>query len=90
MCFGFGEDPAADDEAKSFWPLQRKARAAPRHDVDGDLGMPPIFELRGANPDRYAGADIAQQNVLAANAKLARRIAHRRAAVATTARLMEH
>ncbi len=69
--------------------FQREARAAPRHHVDDQLGVLPIIELVGIH-EHVAAADRAEMHVVAADAELAFRVAHRRRAVAAAARLMEH
>src|SRR5208282_1555386 len=66
-----------------------EAGAAPGHDVDDELGVAPIFELRRPDVEGTAG-DLAEPHVLAADPELAGRVAHRRRAVAAAARLMEH
>ena len=78
------EDAAAGQEAHTFRRFQREARAAAGHHIDDQLGVLPIGELVEVHIDRGT-ADLAKQSIIAADAELARRIAHGGRAVAATA-----
>lgn len=84
-----GEHPAADEEAQAARALDREARAAPRHHVDGEVRVLPVLELRRPDEEGRAGHD-AEQHVALADAELAARVAHGGAPVAAAARLVEH
>src|SRR5690606_20525361 len=83
------EDARAGEEAHALGNLEREAGAAARHDVDDELGMLPILELVARHVEGMAG-DLAHQHVGLADPEVAGREAHRRAAVAAAAGLMEH
>ena len=68
--FVVSENPAARQEPHAFRRLDGEAGAAARDDVDDQLSMPPILELRGANIE-LAASDLAEQHVLAADHELA-------------------
>jgi hypothetical protein len=85
-----GEDARTHDKTQALGCLQRHARAAPRHHIDGHLRMAPIFELRGADPHLHAIGNFPQQHVLSADPELALGKAHRRRTVAAAARLVKH
>src|SRR6516225_8070284 len=84
-----GEHAAAREEPQAFRRLEREAVTAPRHYGDDELRVLPIGELVCVHID-VAAADLAELDVIAANAELAGGIAHRRRAIATAAGLMEH
>src|SRR5271170_3411425 len=78
------------DEEAPFAPVvEREHSAAPRHDVDQDVGVFPRLILRSADVKRRA-ADLAHFHVVVADQELALGIAHGRGAVAAPAGLMEH
>ncbi len=87
--FFIREYAAARQKPHAFRRLHRKPGAAPGHDVDDELGVPPILELRGADVKLAAG-NLAQQHILRSNAEIARGIAHRRRPVAAAPGLVEH
>lgn len=72
----------------SFTPIVEGEHAAtPGHDVENELRVTPSFELGRA--DIYGDAvNLAKFDIVGADAKLGGRVAHRRRAVATAARLM--
>jgi len=83
------EDAGAGEKADAFRAFERKHAAAPGNDVNDELCMLPIFVLRLGDVKR-AAADFAKQHVGIADDQLTERVAHRRAAVAAAAGLMEH
>src|ERR1700704_3957888 len=80
---------AARQEPHPFGRLEGKAAATAGNNIDDELGMLPIFELRGANVERNI-ADRAEPYVAATGPKLTRRIAHGGRTVTTAAGLMKH
>ena len=60
---GVGEHPAAREKPHPFGRFHGKSGAAPRHHIDDKLGVPPIFELGGADIE-FAARDVSQQHVL--------------------------
>jgi hypothetical protein len=78
------EYAAAGQKTNAFRRFKRKAGAASGHDVNNELGMLPVFELRSADIE-FAAGYFAEQDVLRANAKLAGREAHRGRTVAASA-----
>jgi hypothetical protein len=83
-----GEHLGPGKEAHTLRRLHREAAAAPRYKIDDDLGVLPVLELGRADVDR-AALDGAEIDVLTADAELASRVAHRRAAVAAATGLVE-
>ncbi len=79
----------SDDEAHPLRCFQREACAAAGHDVQGEPGVLPQLVLVAADVEGRA-VDLAEQDVTRSDAELALRVAHRSAAVAAAARLMEH
>src|SRR5437867_4297456 len=87
--FVVGEQPGPREEAQALGALEREHATASDDDVDGEMRMLPVFELRRAHVERRA-ADIAQLDVGSANEELSHGIAHRARPIATPARLMKH
>src|SRR3954452_6358414 len=83
-----GEDAAAGEEADALGRLEREAGAAAGHHVHDQLGVAPALELGGADVE-WAAPDGAEPDVGGPGAEPAYREAHRRAAVAAAARLVE-
>lgn len=48
------EQPRPHQEAHAFAVFQREHATAPRHHIDDELGVLPIFELRRADVERRA------------------------------------
>src|SRR5271157_4988464 len=63
---------APGQKAHAFGRLERKAAAAPRDDVDDELGVAPVFELRRSDIERTA-ADVAEIDVLRSDSEIALR-----------------
>lgn len=80
--------PRAGQEADAFRRFDREAGSAAGHDVDDEVGVLPVFELRRAHAEGHA-ADFAEVHVGAAEYEFVARVAHRGAAVAAAAGLME-
>lgn len=80
--------PRAGQEADALRRFDREAGSSPRHDVDDEVGVLPVLELRRAHAEGHA-ADFAEVNVGAAEYEFIARVAHRGAAVAAAAGLME-
>src|SRR6202790_2490181 len=79
----------ADDEPHVEGRLEREAAAPPGYDIHGPAGVRPEFELRAIHPELAAG-DLADSLVHAPQLEFADLEAHGGAAVAASARLMEH
>ncbi len=86
--FLVGEHARAREKPSSAAIFKRKHAATPRHDVDDELGMAPIFKLSARDEERCA-ADGAKLHVTVPGQEIALPIAHRRRAIATTTRLVE-
>lgn len=80
--------PRAGQEADALRRFDREAGSSPRHDVDDEVGVLPVLELRRAHAEGHA-ADFAEVHVGAAEYEFIARVAHRGAAVAAAAGLME-
>src|SRR5207253_7054687 len=74
--------------AQALGALEREHATASGDDVDGEMRMLPVFELRRAHVERRA-ADFAQLDIGSANEERSHGIAHRARAIATPARLMK-
>ena len=83
-----GEDAAASEKAHAEGASTR-SRSHGRYHVDDELRVLPVLELGGTDIER-APFDPAETHVLAADPELARRVAHRRAAIAAAAGLVKH
>ena len=83
------EHVAARQKTQTLGRLEGKAAATAGNNIDDELGMLPIFELRGANVERNI-ADRAEPHVATTGPKLTRRIAHGGRPVTTAAGLMKH
>src|SRR5882757_8047783 len=79
----------ANDEPHIERRLEREASAPPRHDVHGPAGVRPESELSSIHPELAAG-NLADLLVHAPQLEFAHLKAHGSAAVAASARLMEH
>ena len=88
MGFIVGKDSATSEKTNTFRRLKGKPRSAARHDVDDQLGVRPVRVLRTADKE-FAVGDGAEPHILPAGAELAGRVAHRRRAIATAARLVK-
>lgn len=84
-----GKDARAGDKADPFRALKGKAGAAAGNHVDDQLAVGEEFVLLRPHPDRTT-ADVTKADIDPADLELTCRIAHRRAAIAAAARLMEH
>ena len=60
--FGVGEEAGAGQEADAFGGFDGEAAAAAFDDIYGEMGMPPVLELRPADVKRTAG-DPAEQDI---------------------------
>ena len=69
------EDARPDEEADARQRLEREARASSGHDVERQLGVLPVVELRGSHVER-ATVDDAQEHVPLADPELALGEAH--------------
>jgi hypothetical protein len=86
--FRFGEETGSDDEADPFGRFQREAVAAAGDDVDRQLAVRPVFELRGSDVERTS-VDDPEQNLPRSDPKVALSKAHRRASLAASAGKMK-
>ena len=82
------EHAAAGQEPHTLGRFQREAGAASRHHIDDQLGVGPVFELRGTHEELAAG-DLAKAYILRARAEFTFRKAHGGAAVTAATRLMK-
>src|SRR5580700_10884410 len=81
--------PGARQEAHALRAFERKHTSASGHDIDDQMRVLPVFELRSPDVERMT-ADLTQQDVLRPDHKIATWIAHRGAAIAAAPRLMKH
>src|SRR6478735_10410504 len=91
---GLGEHPGPDDEAVPGRALDAETRPSARHDIDREVGVLPVLELglRDEDVDRTVQPDVEhpEMDVARTGQEHADGVAHRRAAVAASARLVEH
>src|SRR5215218_6426863 len=76
-----GEQPGADQEPDALGRLDRESAAAALHDVDREVGVLPVLELRARHPEpdrllETVDAQVAQVDVRAAGLEVAVRVAH--------------
>src|ERR1019366_6928124 len=83
------EQPRARQKAQPAAVFEREHAALAVHDIDDELRVLPVIELRRAHEERRA-ADFAELHVVVTDEKLGCRIAHRRRAVAAAAGLVKH
>src|SRR5690606_1592853 len=84
-----GEQSRADDEMPAGPLFQRELAAVACDCVQRQVSVFPILELELSHVERYA-MHLAQLDIGCADQELPSLQAHRRAALATSARLMEH
>jgi transposase len=90
-----GKQPGADHEADAPRGLQREAATTALHDVDRQMGVLPVLELRLRHPHRYVrgealDAEVCEVYVGVPGDQLAEWETHRRGPVAAAAGLVEH
>jgi hypothetical protein len=88
ISFGVRENTRTRQKPHALRAFDRESRPPPWHNVDNEMRMLPVLELRSAHVERLA-ADLAHVNVLRTDLEFAARIAHRRTAVATATGLMK-
>lgn len=82
------EQPRACQEAHAAPTFEREHSSAAGHDVDDELRVLPVLELRIGDVERRA-TDESQMTIPVADDELLDRETHRRASVATASRLMK-